>query len=109
MGRFGLTKRCGCPRRAWTNGCPHSWHYKFKWRGRRFRAALDDVLHRHVGGKAQALKEVAKVYEAVRDGTFGRESAETLRSDSLAIDTSRSTSAPRADGRSAGTSATGGT
>jgi DNA-binding XRE family transcriptional regulator len=26
-------------------GGPHSWHYKFKWNGRRFRAALDDVWH----------------------------------------------------------------
>ena len=24
MGKFGLTKRCRRPRRAWTNGCPHS-------------------------------------------------------------------------------------
>jgi integrase len=78
MGKFGLTKRCRCPRRMWTNGCPHSWHYKFKWRGRRFRAALDDVLHRHVDGKSQALKEVKKIYEAVRDGTFGCESAAAL-------------------------------
>lgn len=78
MGKFGLTKRCRCPRRAWMNGCPHSWHYKFKWKGRRFRAALDDVLRRHVGGKTEAVKEVEKIYDAVRDGTFGRESAETL-------------------------------
>jgi hypothetical protein len=67
MGKFGLTKRCRCPRRAWTNECPHSWHYKFKWEGRRFRAALDDVLHRHVSAKPEALKEVEKIYEAVRD------------------------------------------
>src|SRR5438046_1423863 len=78
MGKFGLRKRCRCPRRAWTNGCPHSWHYKFKWNGRRFRAALDDVLGRHVGGKTEALKEVEKIYDAVRDGSFGRESAATL-------------------------------
>ena len=78
MCKFGLTKRCGCPRRAWTNGCPHSWHYKFKWKGRRYRAALDDVLDRHVSGKSEALEEVEKIYDAVRDGTFGRESAATL-------------------------------
>ena len=78
MGKFGLTKRCGCPRRAWTNGCPHSWHYKFKWKGRRYRAALDDVLDRHVSGKSEALTEVEKIYDAVRDGTFGCESAATL-------------------------------
>jgi integrase len=78
MGKFGLTKRCRCPRRAWTNGCPHSWHYKFKWKGRRYRAAIDDVLDRHVSGKSEALEEVEKIYDAVRDGTFGRESAATL-------------------------------
>ena len=78
MGKFGLTKRCRCPRRAWTNGCPHSWHYKFKWKGRRYRAALDDVLHHHVSGKSEALREVEKLYDSVRDGTFGRESAATL-------------------------------
>jgi integrase len=78
MGKFGLTKRCRCPRRAWTNGCSHSWHYKFKWKGRRYRAALDDVLHRHVSGKSEALREVETIYDAIRDGTFGRESAATL-------------------------------
>src|SRR3989442_8643260 len=78
MGKFGLTKRCRCPRRAWTNGCPRSWHYKFKWKGRRYRAALDDVLHHHVSGKSEALREVEKIYDSVRDGTFGRESAATL-------------------------------
>jgi integrase len=78
MGKFGLTKRCRCPRRAWANECPHSWHYKFKWNGRRFRAALDDVLRRHGGGKTEALKEVEKIYDAVRNGTFGREAAEAL-------------------------------
>ena len=64
MGKFGLMKRCGCPRRALTNGCPHSWHYKFKWKGKRFRAALDDVLDRHVSGKSEALREV-ETYETV--------------------------------------------
>jgi hypothetical protein len=78
MGKFGLSKRCRCPRRMWTRGCRHSWHYIFKWKSRRYRAALDDELRRHVGGKADALKEVEKIYDAVRDGTFGRESAETL-------------------------------
>jgi hypothetical protein len=58
--------------------CPHSWHYKFKWKGRRYRAALDDVLHRHVSGKPEALKEVERIYDAIRDGTLGRESAATL-------------------------------
>ena len=61
MGKFGLTKRCRCPRRAWTNGCPHSWHYKFEWKGQRFRATLDDVLRRHVSGKIEALKEVEQI------------------------------------------------
>jgi integrase len=65
-------------RRAWTNRCPHSWHYKFKWKGRRYRAAVDDVLHRHVGGRSEALREVENIYDAVRDGTFGRESASAL-------------------------------
>jgi integrase len=78
MGKFGLSKRCRCPRRMWTKGCRHSWHYIFKWKGRRYRAALDDELRRHVNGKTEALKEVEKIYDAVRDGTFGRESAETL-------------------------------
>jgi integrase len=31
-----------------------------------------------VSGKTEALKEVEKIYDAVRDGTFGRESAETM-------------------------------
>jgi hypothetical protein len=62
----------------WTKGCRHSWHYIFKWKGRRYRAALDDELRRHVNGKTEALKEVEKIYDAVREGTFGRESAETL-------------------------------
>jgi hypothetical protein len=31
-----------------------------------------------VQGKPEALKEVEKIYDAVRDGTFGRESAATL-------------------------------
>jgi len=35
-------------------------------------------LHRHVSGKSEALREVEKIYDAVRDGTFGRESAATL-------------------------------
>ena len=78
MGKFGLTKRCRCPRRAWTNGCPHSWHYKFEWQGRRFRATLDDVLRRHVSGKIEAWKEVEQIYAAVRDGTFGHDSAGAL-------------------------------
>jgi hypothetical protein len=78
MGKFGLSKRCRCPRRMWTKGCRHSWYYIFKWKGRRYRAALDDELRRHVGGKTEALKEVEKIYDAVRDGTFGRESAKTL-------------------------------
>ena len=80
MGKFGLTKRCDV-HGARGRMVPDSWHYKFKWRGRRFRGALDDVLHRHVAGKTEAFKEVKKIYDAVRDGTFGRESAEaqTLR------------------------------
>ena len=42
-----------------------------------------------------------KIYEAVRDGTFGRESGETLTLRQLGDRcTSRATSAPRADGRS---------
>ena len=52
---------------------------KFKWKGRRYRGALDDVLRRHVSGKSEALREIENIYYAVRDGTFGRESAATLR------------------------------
>ena len=66
MGKFGLTKRCRCPRRAWTIGCRHSWYCKFKWKGRRYRAALDDVLNRHVSGKSEALQEVEKIYDAIK-------------------------------------------
>src|SRR5215468_10599189 len=40
--------------------------------------ALDDVLRRHVGGKTEALKEVEKIYDAVRNGTFGRGAADAL-------------------------------
>ena len=109
MGKFGLRKRCRCPRRAWTNGCPHSWHYKFKWNGRRFRAALDDVLGRHVGGKTEALKEVERIYDAVRDGSFGRESAATLTLRELGDRYFRTYVSPKAAGRWDGTSGIAGT
>ena len=80
MDKFRLSKRCRCPRRAWTNGCRHTWHYAFQWKRRRHRGALDDVLGRHVGGKAEALKEVEKIYDAVRDDTPGKKAGRlTLR------------------------------
>ena len=72
MGKFGLTKRCGCPRRAWTTGCPHTWHYAFQWKRRRYRGTLDDVLGRHIAGKTEALKEVEKIYDDVRDEKSGK-------------------------------------
>jgi hypothetical protein len=76
---FGLTKRCNCPQRLWTKGCPHSWHYAFKWKRERFRSALDDVLRRHVDSKTEALREVEKIYDAVRAGAFGvKPAAQTL-------------------------------
>ena len=65
MNDFGLRKRCGCPKRSWTKGCPHTWHYAFKWKRRRHRGALDDVLGRHISGKTEALKEVEKIFDAV--------------------------------------------
>ena len=80
MEKFGLTKRCGCQRRAWTDGCPHTWHYAFQWKRRRYRGALDDELGRHIGGKTEALKEVEKIFDSVRDGVFGRSAGKlTLR------------------------------
>ena len=80
MHDLGLTKRCGCPRRAWTNGCPHTWHYAFQWKRRRYRGALDEVLGRHIDGKTEALKEAEKIFDSVRDGVFGRSAGKlTLR------------------------------
>ena len=80
MDKFRLSKRCRCPRRAWTNECRHTWHYAFQWKRRRHRGALDDVLGRHVGGKTEALKEVEKIYDAVRDDTPGKKAGRlTLR------------------------------
>jgi integrase len=80
MGKFGLSKRCRCPRRAWTTGCPHTWHYAFQWKLRRYRGTLDDVLGRHIAGKTEALKEVEKIYDDVRDERAGKKSGRlTLR------------------------------
>jgi hypothetical protein len=80
MGKFGLSKRCRCPRRAWTTGCPHTWHYAFQWKRRRYRGTLDDVLGRHIAGKTEALKEVEKIYDDVRDETPGKKAGRlTLR------------------------------
>src|SRR5258708_6089133 len=76
---FGLTKRCNCPQRLWTKGCPHSWHYAFKWKRERFRSALDDVLRRHVDSKTEALREVEKIYDAVRAGALGAKPAAQTR------------------------------
>src|SRR2546430_14541854 len=80
MGKFGLSKRCRCPRRAWTTGCPHTWHYAFQWKRRRYRGTLDDVLGRHIAGKTEALKEAEKIYDDVRDETPGKKAGRlTLR------------------------------
>src|ERR1700731_1318148 len=70
MRDFGLNKRCGCPRRLWTKGCSHSWHYAFMWKGQRYRDAVDNVMSRHVEGKSEALREVEKIFDAVREGRF---------------------------------------
>ena len=78
MGKFGLRKRCRCPRRMWTKGCHHGWHYRFKWRGHDYRDSLDRVLGRHVDSKTDALREVEDIYDSVREGRFGIKPAAPL-------------------------------
>ena len=78
MGKFGLRKRCRCPRRMWTKGCHHGWHYRFKWHGHDYRDSLDRVLRRHVDSKTEALREVEHIYDSVREGRFGLKPAAPL-------------------------------
>src|ERR1700680_524218 len=71
MHDFRLTKRCSCPRRLWTKGCHHGWHYRFKWHGHDYRDSVDTVLGRHVDSKTEAMHEVEKIFDSVREGRFG--------------------------------------
>ena len=47
---------------------------------RRVARAAFEVLGRHIEGKTEALKEVEKIFDSVRDGAFGRSAGKlTLR------------------------------
>jgi hypothetical protein len=40
------------------------------WKGQRYRDAVDNVMSRHVDGKSEALQEVERIYDGVREGRF---------------------------------------
>jgi len=40
------------------------------WKGQRYRDAVDNVMSRHVEGKSEALREVERIFAAVREGRF---------------------------------------
>ena len=62
----GLTKRCTCRRRDWTQ-CPHPWHLAFMWQRQHYRVSLGPTIR----SKTEAKAEADRLREQIRAGTFG--------------------------------------
>ncbi len=62
----GLTKRCTCRRRDWTQ-CSHPWHLAFMWQRQHYRVSLGPSIR----SKTEAKAEADRIREQIRAGSFG--------------------------------------
>ena len=62
----GLRKICRCARKRWA-GCPHPWHYNFKYGDIHYRGSLDILLDRHLDTRDDAQAVVDRIKTTVRD------------------------------------------
>lgn len=65
----GLSKICECDRRAWAK-CSHSWHFSFKWKGKRYRFSLDRQIGKPIDSKTDAETHADQIRDEIRQGTF---------------------------------------